>query len=139
MMRRTILGLALLLLLPFCAAAWAQAEKSSAKAAAEPVVKQLEAFRRGDYGTAYTLASEEIQARFDRPSFEAMVRGGYPEIARSTFASVTGTELRPDGSVYVTSKIRGANGQTVEALYELVWQGGWRINGVATRRDTGVI
>jgi len=137
-MRRIILGLALLLL-PLCAAAWAQAEKSSAKAAAEPVVKQLEAFRRDDYDTAYTFASEEIRARFDRPGFEAMVRGGYPEIARSAFASVTGTELRPDGSAYVTIKIRGANGQTVEALYELVWQGAWKINGVATRPDTGVI
>lgn len=137
-MRRIALGLALLLL-PLCAAAWAQAEKSSAKAAAEPVVKQLEAFRRDDYDTAYTFASEEIQTRFDRPTFEAMVRGGYPEIARSTFASVTGTELRPDGSAFVTIKIRGANGQTVEALYELVWQGAWKINGVATRPDTGII
>ena len=137
-MKRIALGLALLLL-PLCASAWAQAEKSSAKAAAEPVVKQLEAFRRDDYDTAYTFASEEIRARFDRPGFEAMVRGGYPEIARSAFASVIGTELRPDGSAYVTIKIRGANGQTVEALYELVWQGAWKINGVATRPDTGII
>ncbi len=128
-----------MLLSLWAGAAWAQAEKSSAKAAAEPVVKQLEAFRRDDYDTAYTFASEEIRTRFDRPSFEAMVRGGYPEIARSTFASVTGTELRPDGSAHVTIKIRGANGQTVEALYELVWQGAWKINGVATRPDTGII
>lgn len=139
-MRRAGLGLTTVMVLSFwAAAAWAQAEKSSAKAAAEPVVKQLEAFRRDDYDTAYTFASEEIRARFDRPGFEAMVRGGYPEIARSTFASVTGTELRPDGSAYVTIKIRGANGQTVEALYELVWQGAWKINGVATRPGAGVI
>ena len=138
-MRRIVLALALLLLPLWAAAVWAQAEKSSAKAAAEPVVKQLEAFRRDDYDTAYTFASEEIRARFDRPGFEVMVRAGYPEIARSTFASVTGTELRPDGSAYVTIKIRGANGQTVEALYELVWQGAWKINGVATRPDTGII
>jgi len=136
-MKRIALGLALLLL-PLCAA-WAQAEKSSAKAAAEPVVKQLEAFRRDDYDTAYTFASEEIQAQFDRQGFEVMVRRGYPEIARSTFAAVMKTELAPDGSAYVTIKIRGANGQTVEALYELVWQGAWKINGVATRPDTGII
>jgi hypothetical protein len=138
-MKRVVIGLAGALVLSLYASAWAQAEKSSAKAAAEPVVKQLEAFRRDDYDTAYTFASEEIHARFDRPSFEAMVRGGYPEIARSSFASVTGTELRPDGLAYVTIKIRGANGQTVEALYELVWQDGWKINGVAMRPDTGII
>ncbi len=37
-------------------------------------------------------------------------------------------------------KIRGANGQAVEALYEMIWEDGWRINGVATRPDAlGVI
>ena len=138
MMRPTVLGLALVLL-PLCAPAWAQAEKESAKAAAEPVVKQLEAFRRDDYDTAYTFASEEIRSRFDRMGFEVMVRRGYPEIANSVFAAVTRTELQPDGAVHVTIKIRGANGQSVEALYELVWQGAWRINGVLTRPDAGVI
>jgi len=131
--------LALLLLPLWAGAARAQAEQHSAKAAVEPVVRQLEAFRRDDYDTAYTFASEEIRAQFDRPSFEVMVRRGYPEIARSTSAAVTGTELRPEGLAYVTVKIQGANGQTVEALYELVWQGTWRINGVATRPASGVI
>ena len=79
-----------------------------AKAAAEPVVKQLEAFRRDDFDTAFTFASEEIRAQFDRPGFETMVRRGYPEIARSTFAAVTKTELRSDGLAYVTVKIRGS-------------------------------
>ena len=140
MVRRLIVGFAsVLALLPLCASAWAQAEKSNAKAAAEPVVKQLEAFRRDDYDTAFTFASAEIQTQFDRQSFEVMVRRGYPEIARSTFAAVVKTELVPEGSAYVTVKIRGANGQSIEALYELVWQDGWRINGVVTRPDSGVI
>jgi len=137
-MRRIILGVALVLL-PLCAPAWAQADKSDAKVAAEPVVKQLEAFRRDDYDTAFTFASAEIQAQFDRQSFEVMVRRGYPEIARSTSAAVVKTELAPHGAAYVTVKIRGANGQSIEALYELVWQDGWRINGVVTRPDAGVI
>ena len=137
-MRRIVIGLALTLLL-LCAAAWAQADRSDAKAAAEPVVKQLEAFRRDDYDTAFTFASAEIQTQFDRQSFEAMVRRGYPEIARSTFAAVVKTALAPHGAAYVTVKIRGANGQSVEALYELVWQGAWKINGVVTRPDAGVI
>ncbi len=68
-----------------------------------------------------------------------MVRRGYPEIASSTFALVTKTELRSEGLAYVTIKIRGTNGQAIEGLYELVWQNGWKINGVATRPDAGVI
>ena len=137
-MRRIVIGLALTLL-PLCASVWAQADKGDAKTAAEPVVKQLEAFRRDDYDTAFSFASAEIQTQFDRQNFEVMVRRGYPEIARSTFAAVVKTELVPEGSAYVTVKIRGANGQSIEALYELVWQDGWRINGVVTRPDSGVI
>ncbi|MGH7315470.1 MAG: DUF4864 domain-containing protein [Candidatus Rokuibacteriota bacterium] len=137
-MRRIVFGLALAQL-ALCASAWAQADKADPKAAAEPVVKQLEAFRRDDYDTAFTFASAEIRTQFNRQSFEVMVRRGYPEIARSTFAAVAKTELAPDGSAYVTVKIRGDNGQSVEALYELVWQDGWKINGVVTRPDAGVI
>jgi hypothetical protein len=117
----------------------AQATKESAEAAAEPVVRQLEAFRREDYDAAYAFASEEIRLRFDRLHFEVMVRSGYPEIAQSTLADVLDTELQPGGRAYVKVRIRGANGQTIEALYELVWQGEWRINGVVTRPATGVI
>lgn len=138
-MKQLVFGLTGILALILCAgAARAQADKE-AKAAAEPVVKQLEAFRRDDYDTAYTFASEGIRALFDRRGFEAMVRLGYPEIASSTFAMVTRTELRSEGLAYVTIKIRGSNGQAVEGLYELVWQDGWKINGVATRPDAGVI
>jgi hypothetical protein len=138
-MKRSVPGLTGVVTLLLCAVAWAQSEKESAKAAVEPVVRQLEAFRRDDYDTAYTFASEEIQLQFDRLRFEIMVRSGYPEIARSILADVIGTELQPGGRAYVRVKIRGANGNTIEALYELVWQDGWRINGVATRPATGII
>jgi len=138
--KRLGIGVAsILAVLALCAIASAQADKANAKAAAEPVVKQLEAFRRGDFDTALTFASGMIKAQFDRPAFEAMVRGGYPEIARSTFAAVTKTELESPGLAYVTVKIRGANGQAIEALYELIWEDGWKINGVATRPDTAGI
>lgn len=138
-MKRVASGLAGILALVLCAGVAAAQGEKDAKAAAEPVVKQLEAFRHGDYDTAYTFASEEIRAQFDRRGFETMVRRGYPEIASSTFALVTKTELRSDGLAYVTIKIRGTNGQAVEGRYELVWQNGWKINGVATRPDAGVI
>ena len=139
-MNRGVIGLAGLLTLLLCAgAAWAQADRTDPKTAADPIVKQLEAFRRNDFDTAFTFASGTIQAQFDRQDFETMVRRGYPEIARSTFAAVTRTELEAPGLAYVTVKIRGATGQGIEALYEMVWEDGWKINGVATRPDGGVI
>ncbi len=134
--KRLVVGVAsVLAVVSVCVSAWAQADRTNPKTAAEPVVKQLEAFRRGDFDTALTFASGMIQAQFDRQTFETMVRGGYPEIARSTFAAVTRTELESPGLAYVTVKIRGANGQAIEALYEMIWEDGWRINGVATRPD----
>jgi hypothetical protein len=138
--KRLVVGFAsVLALLSLCASAWAQADKIDAKTAAVPVVQQLEAFRRNDFDKAFTFASGTIQAQFDRQAFETMVRRGYPEIARSTFAAVTKTELESPGLAYVTVKIRGANGQAIEALYEMVWEDGWRINGVATRPDAAGI
>ena len=138
MIRRQFV-LAFLLLLLGATGARAQAASTDAKAAAGPVVKQLEAFRRDDFDTAFTFASGTIQERFDRRNFEAMVRRGYPEIAQSTFAAVTKTELESPGLAYVTVKIRGANGQSIEALYEMVWEDDWKINGVATRPDASII
>ena len=111
-----------------------------AKAAAEPIMKQLDAFRRDDYDVAYIFASADIQRMFDREAFERMVKGGYPEIARSTFALVSRTEVTPDGHVYVNVKIRGANGNSIEALYDMVRENdGWRINGVVTKPDPGLV
>jgi hypothetical protein len=109
------------------------------EAAADPVMRQLEAFRRGDYELAYSFASSEIRQRFGRPDFEQMVRAGYPEIARSVSAVVFDRQQASNGHVYLRIKIRGANGNAIEALYEMVWErDGWRINGVVTKPDPGV-
>lgn len=118
----------------------AQPDRDAAEAAAAPVMQQLEAFRRGDFDTAYTFASEAIRERFDREAFERMVTGSYPEIARSTFAAVSRSGQAASGTVYLWLRIRGANGNTVEAIYEMVWEDGrWRINGVVTRPDPGAV
>jgi uncharacterized protein DUF4864 len=98
------------------------------------VMRQLEAFRRGDFEAAYGFASESIRAQFDRQSFEQMVKNGYPEIARSLGAYVTETHVGPDGTLYLVLRIRGANGVSIDAIYEMVREGGdFRINGVVTR------
>ena len=131
------IGLALLLLAP---ALPAQAQTPAPKEATEPVMKQLEAFRRGDFDTAYTFASSEIKELFDRSAFEQMVKNGYPEIARSTFASVAGSTVAPNGHVYLQIKIRGSNGNSIEALYEMVLENGqWKINGVSAKPDPGMV
>ena len=107
--------------------------------AIEPVLQQLDALRRDDYETAYTFASAAIQGMFDRAAFERMVKTGYPEIARSSAAHVAEVRLGPDEHVYLRLKIRGANGVAIEAIYELVWEGGrFRINGVVTKLDPGL-
>jgi hypothetical protein len=135
-------ALALALLLPL-GVGRAQAPGPDApevQAASEPILRQLEAFRRGDFAAAYTFASEEIRGRFDRAQFEAMVRGGYPEIARSVFAMVAEGERAPNGNVYLVLKIRGANGVSIEAVYEMVSEAdGWKINGVVTKPDLGSV
>ncbi|MBI2554855.1 MAG: DUF4864 domain-containing protein, partial [Candidatus Rokubacteria bacterium] len=108
--------------------------------AREVILRQLAAFRVDDYRAAYSFASEEIQSLFDLPAFERMVKGGYPQIARSTDAWVTETNLAPNGRLYVGLRIRGADGLFVQALYEMVWEESrWRINGVVTRPDSGAI
>jgi len=65
-----------LLLVLLAVPAAAQPARPAPKEATEPVMKQLEAFRRGDFDTAYTFASADIRQQFDRPAFEQMVRGG---------------------------------------------------------------
>src|SRR5713101_9423335 len=128
------------LLLVSALPAWAQKSMPAPKEATEPVIKQLEAFRRGDFDTAYTFASSEIKEQFSRPAFEQMVKTGYPEIAQSTFATIGASAVAPNGHVYLSVKIRGANGNSVEAIYELVLESGqWKINGVTAKPDPGLV
>jgi len=101
------------------------------------VLQQLEAFRRDDFDTAFTFASRMIHDLFDRARFEAMVRGGYPEIARSVRATIDGSKRGDAGELYLFVRVHGENGHAVEAVYEMVSEGGrWRINSVVTRPDS---
>lgn len=110
------------------------------KTAADPVMRQLEAFRREDYDTAYGFASSSIRELFDRQAFEQMVKGGYPEIAQSASAHVTESRVEDDGHVYLRIKISGKNGKNIEALYDMIWEDGrFRINGVVAKPDLGLV
>ena len=121
------------------AVAGAQPRAEVAEATAT-VMHQLEAFRAGDFDAAYAFASANIKQIFDRPSFETMVRNGYPEIARSISAVVMEGDVGPGGQVYLRLIVQGANGRSVDAVYELVREGtDWRINGVVARPTTPTV
>ena len=105
---------------------------------ARTVLDQLEAFRRDDWAAAYAYASATIQSRFDLEAFRQMVTGGYAPIARSTTATVSHVEVVDPSHGLVEVRVEGANGEMIDALYELVdEQGQWRINGVLTRPVEG--
>ena len=130
----TLLLVALLALGPAVVAAQTDAD---VKEAGGVIMQQLDAFRRDDFDAAFGFASSEIHQLFDRARFEQMVRDGYPEIARSASAVIDGGERADAGRLYLFVRVRGANGRVVEAVYEMVREGGgWRINGVVTRPDS---
>jgi hypothetical protein len=98
------------------------------------VLDQLAAFRRDDWATAYSYASSTIQARFGLEAFRQMVTSGYAPIARSARVTVSKAEMVDAGHGLVEVRVEGENGETVDALYELVDEHGrWRINGVLMR------
>jgi hypothetical protein len=103
-------------------------------AMAQTVLDQLAAFRRGDWTAAYAFASSAIQAQFGPEAFRVMVTHGYAPIARSASATVGRVEALDGQHGLVEVRVEGENGDTIDALYELVEeQGAWRINGVVTR------
>jgi len=65
-----------------------------------------------------------------------MVRGGYPEIARSLSSVIDGSARGDGDELFLFLTIRGVNGRAVQAVYEMVNEHGrWRVNGVVTRPD----
>ena len=113
-----------------------------ALAAGRVVMQRLEAFRRDDFDAAFDFASAGIHELFDRARFEVMLRGGYPEIARSASAVIDGSECGAGGRLHVLVRVRGANGRWIEAVYEMVREdraGGsmasWRVPTAAKRRE----
>jgi hypothetical protein len=64
--------------------------------------------------------------------FEAMVRTGYPQIARSlrtSFGDITFSEDRMNAAARV--EVTGADHVTVQARYRMVMEdGSWKIDGV---------
>lgn len=112
----------------------AQSVEPQLTAMTRTVLDQLAAFRRGDWSAAYGYASSAIQAQFSPESFRQMVTGGYAAIARSLQGTVLRAEALDARRGLVEVRVDGVDGETVDALYELVEESGaWRVNGVVTR------
>jgi hypothetical protein len=110
------------------------AQSAAEAAMVQTVLDQLAAFRRGDWAAAYGFAAESIRARFTPEAFRAMVTGGYAPIADSARASVLDAGIVAPAHGFVEVRVEGRNGETVDALYEMVEeQGAWRIGGVVTK------
>jgi hypothetical protein len=66
------------------------------------------------------------------------VTRGYAPIAASSRATVRRTLLDVPGHGFVEVRVYGRNGETIDALYELVEEkGAWRINGVVAKPAPG--
>lgn len=124
---------ALLWLVSTAVAQQSDAERQAA-AMTQTVLQQLEAFRRGDWTTAYGFASSTIQSRFTSEAFREMVTRGYAPIARPLQSRVLATRVIDPQHGLVEIRVEGQNGETVDAVYELLEeQGAWKINGVIAR------
>ncbi len=103
------------------------------------VLQQLAALRAHDFAAAYAVASTELRRHYSRGEFEWMVKRAHPEVASSAYAFVVRTH-EASGFLYVTVKLQGRNGRSVEALYELVREGEhWKVNALSSRRDDGLL
>jgi len=96
----------------------------------DAIVRQLEAFRRGDGPAAFAVASPKIQELFGNPAtFMETVQRSYPEIFRSRshrFLNLSDD----DGRIEQRVLILGGDASVI-ARYEMVEvDGQWRINGV---------
>jgi len=135
-----VIGLAVLAQALVAVPPAAAQDDADARAAESVILRQLEAFRTGDFETAYTFAAAVIQQTFDQPAFERMVTTGYAEIARSAFAVIAKNERAAEDRRYVTVRIIGFNGHRIEALYEMTREDGqWKISGVVMKPDAGLV
>lgn len=137
-MRRTLyaLGLAALLLPAQSLATWAD-DAGDIKSV---ISGQLQAFKAGDGGAAYSYAAANIKQMFPSESaFMAMVEGGYAPVFRSSnavFGTMTAEGKGFRQEVYLTD----SSGQSYVASYTLERQpdGSLKITGCAIRKGNDV-
>lgn len=138
-MRRAVL--ALLGVLAFAGAGWAQGGEPGVSAADRAAIqtviaRQIEAFQRDDAPGAFAFAAPGIQDQFgDADRFLGMVRRAYPPVHRPR--SVDFTELLVGEEVVQQVELIGPEGEAALALYTMMRDdtGRWRIAGCSLVRS----
>ncbi len=100
---------------------------------------QIEAFRAGDFATAFTFASPNIKGMFRTPdNFGSMVATGYPMVVDP--AQVEMQDLRTvGGALWQRVRITDQRGQAFLLDYQMI-EGpeGWLINAVQLQKAADV-
>lgn len=100
---------------------------------------QIEAFRAGDFATAFTFASPNIQGMFRTPdNFGSMVVTGYPMVVDP--AQVEMQDLRTvGGALWQRVRITDQKGLAYLLDYQMIeGPDGWLINAVQLQRAADV-
>jgi len=91
---------------------------------------QLAAFRKDDYPGAYKFAATAVKAQFPLPTFERMVRQGFPYIARSSGVQF-GVILDNGQQAVVNVMVSGQTGRSRRYQYIMQRESGvWRVGAV---------
>jgi hypothetical protein len=118
----------------------------SAGAKADPaqiratIEAQLEAFRSGDAGAAYSFAAPSIKRLFPTPErFINMVRRGYAPVYEGNAPVFLRARPMGEGRYAQEVGFTDSSGQSWTALYTLARQpdGSWRITGCYLRKAPG--
>lgn len=120
--------------------AWAQDDAAPWQAT---VSGQIEAFRAQDGATALTFAGQGFRTQFEgQPEafYAAIIALGYQPIVDSRSHSFGAFDKISDTVVMQVVKFVGPDQGLYEALYQLADEPdeGWRVQGVALRREEGV-
>ena len=110
---------------------WRRSPKPVREAVRLSVESQLTALRENNYSKAYDQASTGIRRRFAPAVFAAMIRRGYPALARHAQADIGA--VRDDGklcAVVRVTVIDRLNRSTNYRYLMIEEETGWRIDGV---------
>jgi hypothetical protein len=98
------------------------------------ISRQLAAFQAGDFTRAYNLAAGEIRSKYDRATFEQMVRIGFPILTRS--GSIKFGPALDDGENGVVYVRVGDAPERQLYLYSLKREKkDWKIIGVSQKEE----
>lgn len=101
------------------------------------IESQLAAFREDDYPRAFTFAAATLRAQMTLPTFERMVKAGYPLIAQSKSVQF-GVMLDNGDHALVDVIVAGEGGQMRHYQYILQRERlGWKIAGVTEVKPSG--